>query len=218
MLAFIACNNDQTRSAERDRYRDREQDDYNDKSYDDPKERDRGENQRPPNRWTKRDIDAFEAKCLTTLGGDREKAFALCPCLLEKLEKKYVSLADMDDNSSSEEGERLARECMGNNEPAPPTPTDNDYNDRDQNINNTDADYSTGGKWSSKDVKDFVDECVGAAQKKGMEYLDAQSYCDCMQYKMERLYPRIQDASRLTQADLETPEMKKMIKSCLPGN
>ncbi len=73
---------------------------------------------------------------------------------------------------------------------------------------------SSSSGWSRKDELDFVNSCVREAKKGGMEELDAQSYCDCMQYKIEKLYPNINDASRLTERDLQSPSMKKMIEDC----
>lgn len=69
--------------------------------------------------------------------------------------------------------------------------------------------------WSSKDVNDFVSNCTSSAVNGGMQQVVAERYCECMQVKMATLYPDVVDAGQLTQADLETPAMKRMIQDCL---
>lgn len=216
-ILIQACNNNDTNSSKRERTNYREADDYNrEEEYNvspDTKDNHEFTAEEPTARWSTPDIDAFEQKCLETLNGNRETAFVVCPCLLNKMQIRYGSLREMDEMSTSAEGEKMAKECM---EGMPQPPAQNLDPENQQNAGD-DSEYSTRGKWSSMEVKKFVDECVGAAEKGGMEYLDAQSYCDCMQYKIERIYPRASDADRITKADLSTPEMKKMIRSCLPG-
>lgn len=76
---------------------------------------------------------------------------------------------------------------------------------------------SSSQGWTRKQELDFVNSCVREAKKAGMkDELDAQSYCDCMQYKIEKLYPSYAEANRLTEADLKKPSMQKMIDDCLP--
>ena len=45
----------------------------------------------------------------------------------------------------------------------------------------------------------------------------ARFYCYCMEEKVEKKYPNIQDAAKLTKEDMESPEWKKEINSCLQG-
>lgn len=47
-----------------------------------------------------------------------------------------------------------------------------------------------------------------------MEELDAQSYCDCMQDKLEKKYPNSGDPELLT-LDMDSPAMKTMVNDCL---
>jgi hypothetical protein len=61
----------------------------------------------------------------------------------------------------------------------------------------------------------FVSNCVSTAINGKMEEGLAKRYCDCMQVKMEVLYPDIRDAAALTDADMATPSMQRIIKDCL---
>ena len=68
--------------------------------------------------------------------------------------------------------------------------------------------------WPSAERYSFITDCMGNA-KKGMNEDAARYYCYCMQEYIERKYPAIEEAAKLTEADLNTPEMKKEIQDCL---
>ena len=75
---------------------------------------------------------------------------------------------------------------------------------------------SSGTKaWPSKDVKDFITSCEREAIGGGLEKAKAENYCSCMQVKMEKQYPDIKDAAKVTTEDLQKPDMQAMIKDCL---
>ena len=94
---------------------------------------------------------------------------------------------------------------------------DADYNDDNKRKDDSyDKDDSRSTGWSAKDVRDFVSECVPAAAKNGLTNAQATDYCECMQQKIERQYPDINDAARI---DMESPEMQQMVQDCAPrGN
>ena len=71
-----------------------------------------------------------------------------------------------------------------------------------------------GKGWSSSDRKQFLSTCTGAA-KGAMGEEKANSYCDCMQKKLEVKYPDPRDANKVTSAELEKPEWAADIQSCL---
>jgi len=73
---------------------------------------------------------------------------------------------------------------------------------------------SSSDGWSRKDQLDFVNSCVNKVVEGGMEELDAQSYCDCMQDKLEKKYPNSGDPELLT-LDMDSPAMKTMVNDCL---
>ena len=43
----------------------------------------------------------------------------------------------------------------------------------------------------------------------------ARAYCYCMQFKIEAKFPTIEEAGKITAADMDSPEWKKEIRSCL---
>ena len=69
------------------------------------------------------------------------------------------------------------------------------------------------GSWSKKDRDEFVNSC--AEQAKGLGTEKAKNYCECMQFKMEKIYPNVNDAAKLTGDDLKSEYWQKIIKNCL---
>lgn len=68
--------------------------------------------------------------------------------------------------------------------------------------------------WPSEERSAFITECIKSA-KEGMSEDSARSYCYCMQFKVEAKYPTIEEAGKITEADMESAEWKKDIKNCL---
>jgi len=69
-------------------------------------------------------------------------------------------------------------------------------------------------RWTAKDRNDFVTSCIETA-KTSLGLDTASYYCYCMLEKVEAKYPDIDDAAKLTEADLATPEWQAIIKDCL---
>lgn len=223
LLSFsflLACNNNKTsdKRSDRDTSATREKDDRggdndgddkgndgkidrNSGKYDDVVDDDEEGNHIPESNWTTTDVKIFVTSCVNEAvkgGMSRSVSEDYCNCMQQKLERLYPNSAQVSRfKQDSPEAIEMAQDCLG--------------------LNDKKSTSSSSG-WSRKDELDFVNDCVDAAEKQGMEYLDAQSYCDCMQFKIEKIYPDFRDASRLTDADLATPSMKKMIRDCLPGN
>lgn len=68
--------------------------------------------------------------------------------------------------------------------------------------------------WSAADRTTFVSSCAGAA-KGAMGDAKANSYCDCMQKKLEAKYPDPKKANELKQSEFESEAWMKEIKDCL---
>jgi len=205
---FAACNND--KGGKKADYR--EKDDYSnsgDKNTDEPNDdkSKKDNNQGSFNggdSWPESDKTRVLSECMAGFANNQESGKKICPCILEKIMANYSSYAEAEKAPASE-GEKIGKDCAMQMK-------SNTNQDGDDNQSN-----NTGSGWPESEVKEFVNACVAKAKKNGMEYLDAQSYCDCMQYKLEKAYPDISD-SRLQNLNLESPAMKSMIKSCLPGN
>jgi hypothetical protein len=210
---FAACNNDKGKMGEK-KADYREKDDYgsNDEQTDDKSGKDddsKDEDYTSNDGWSEKDISKFNVECMSGFGNNQDLGKKICPCALEKFQKKYSSYSEVEAKSSEAEGNRIGAQCKDELGLA-----DNNNRNNDENDNGNDgADYSSGG-WTSNEVQKFVKPCVKEAQKSGLEYLDAQSYCDCMQYKLAQKMSYA-EADRLTEADLKKPAMVRMIKSCL---
>lgn len=84
-------------------------------------------------------------------------------------------------------------------------------------ISNTFA-QETGEKkgWPSVERYAFISECIKEA-KSGYSEDTARFYCYCMQERVEKKYPTIEEAAKITEADMQSEEWQKDIKSCLGG-
>lgn len=69
------------------------------------------------------------------------------------------------------------------------------------------------GSWSKKDRNEFINSCREQAKSLGSER--AKNYCECMQFKMEKIFPDVNDAAKLTGEDLKSEYWQKIIKNCL---
>lgn len=207
LVAFslvTACNND--KKNDRRGYDPREKDDYRaqdktDEETNDTKKTDYSDNEG----WSAADIRKFNQMCLSSVKNDQDLADKFCPCVLEKMQKKYSSYEDLDTRGTEAEGKRIGEECrdelgLGNS---------GSNNNRSDNA---------GGGWTEAQADEFVNSCVREAVRGGsMTRTQATNYCSCMQQKFERIYPNAEDAGNVTDEDMNTPAMKRLIQSCL-GN
>lgn len=93
---------------------------------------------------------------------------------------------------------------------------DKDKDNTDQNKdNNGNTNNNSRGSWSSVEVDAFITNCVSSAVNGGMQRTKADSYCNCMQRKLETLYPNVNDAGSLTEEDMNSPSMQRLVKDCL---
>lgn len=71
--------------------------------------------------------------------------------------------------------------------------------------------------WPSAERYAFLTECIGTA-KVNMKEDAARFYCWCMQDKVEKKYPTIEEAAKITGDDMQSAEWQKEIKSCGTGS
>jgi len=69
--------------------------------------------------------------------------------------------------------------------------------------------------WPAADKKEFLTTCTAAAVRGGMENAKANSYCDCMQKKLEAKYPDVKQASKVTEQEMQSDAWIKEVKDCL---
>ncbi|MEO6611710.1 MAG: hypothetical protein ABIT05_02215 [Chitinophagaceae bacterium] len=76
----------------------------------------------------------------------------------------------------------------------------------------------TGEKkgWPSVERYGFLSECIKSAMA-GMSEDSARFYCWCMQEKVEKKYPTVEEAAKLTAEEMDSPEWKKEVNACLGG-
>ncbi|MFN8291188.1 MAG: hypothetical protein U0U70_13105 [Chitinophagaceae bacterium] len=73
-----------------------------------------------------------------------------------------------------------------------------------------------GGFWKSAEREEFVSNCISSAKEGGIDSVKAGNYCECMLYKIEKLYPDPNKAVEALSGDaLSTPFWQKLIKGCL---
>ena len=183
LTLFAACNNDKGKMSRDDRNADyRGKDDYNNNDDKNTDDRNRDENTSNEG-WTERDRSKFLADCMAGFENNEATGKKLCPCVLEKLEKKYASLSEGDAKGGEAEGKRMATACLE----AIKGSGDNEENNNDKSDNNS--------SWSRSDENKFIDECAGTATKNVGEER-ANQYCKCMLNKMKREYSNYAEAER----------------------
>ena len=76
----------------------------------------------------------------------------------------------------------------------------------------------TGEKkgWPSEERHSFITSCIKEA-KLNLSGDSARFYCYCMQDRVEKKYPTIEEAGKITEADMQSEEWQKDIKGCLTG-
>lgn len=70
------------------------------------------------------------------------------------------------------------------------------------------------GTWPRIEREEFVTSCVNSAKASSGE-TKAKNYCECMMFKMEKIYPNANDAARITSEDFKNEYWQKLIKGCL---
>jgi hypothetical protein len=135
--------------------------------------------------WTAADLLKLENQCAESFKDEPAAGKIMCPCLIEKFTKLYSSYAEMDSKTSYDEGKRLGLQC------------------KEELGVNGNSNVSSGAGWPQSERDGFISSCVTNAMKQGRSRAVSQSYCDCMLDKMESLYPDINDASRLTDAQVD---------------
>jgi hypothetical protein len=186
---FAACNNDKGKMSRDDRNADyRDKDDYN--NNDDKNTDDRNQDKNTSNEgWTERDKSKFFTECMSGFGNNQEMGKKICPCALEKFQKKYNSYAEVETKSNEAEGNRIGAQCKEDLNIST-------NNDNTGSNDDADADKSNyAGGWSRSDENKFIDECAGTATKNVGEER-ANQYCKCMLNKMKREYSNYAEAER----------------------
>ncbi len=96
-------------------------------------------------------------------------------------------------------------------------PADDDRTERtDRNDDRKESENDrTRSNWTAADRSEFVTECASGAAGQGLTQGQADKYCNCMQQQLESILPDRFEAAKLTEADLNSPEMTKVAEDCM---
>ena len=139
--------------------------------------------------WTAADRGPFIEECVKAAksGMSEDSAKYYCYCMLEKVEEKYPDPAEAGKLDESAFNSPEWKKIIAG---------------------------CLGGYWNNKDRNDFMSSCTEVA-KASIGEEKAKAYCECMMYKIENRYPVYADATKITAEQLQSPDWKKIIQSCL---
>ncbi len=140
--------------------------------------------------WSPEDRADFITECIDVAKKNfsEDSARSYCYCMQEKVELKYPDIKEAD---------KLTTTVLQSPEWQAKL-----------------KDCLSFSKWSDADRYEFLDECIQAA-KESIGEKKANSYCGCMLYKIERMYPDPKDTDKLTDEVMAGPTWKKIIQACL---
>ena len=162
---FTACDNNKFP----DKKKDFTLDDDDKKKNDDNEER---------GNWSSSDKSKFNRECLSGFSEENQAmGRKICPCVLEKYQKKYSSYSEVEEANDEAEVKRVALQCKKQ------LAGDDDEDDFSKPDENED---DNGGGWTSTDRKKFKrDSMTGFAN--GNEEL-GEKICPCALSKYEKKY------------------------------
>ncbi|HMU47747.1 MAG TPA: hypothetical protein PKC72_15355 [Chitinophagaceae bacterium] len=140
-------------------------------------------------RWPSSERYSFIAECINSAKPalSQDTARFYCYCMLEKVEGKYPDIAEASKITDDELAKpEWQKEIV----------------------------ECLSGTWTSEGREAFLSNCVRVATENVGEK-KAQTYCECMLYKIERMYPSEEDAAKITEEDLTSEFWKKMVKDCM---
>lgn len=139
--------------------------------------------------WPSNERYSFIAECIGTAkkSMSSDSASFYCYCMQEKMEAKYPDIAEANKLTANEfSSPEWVKEIRS----------------------------CIGGTWTKKEHEEFVTSCINSA-KASLGETKAKNYCECMMFKIEKLYPNANDAAKITAEDFKTDHWQKLIKGCL---
>ena len=151
----------------------------------------------PDTSWTEAIKEKYRNALLTqdlvaNLGEENGKKYS--DCVVGKFVLKYSSPAELELFGTEEVGKELGKGCIS--ELGLGVSQNHSY-------------------WTSEQRQKFIGDCSPSAQSpEGMDSDQANSYCDCMQRKIEEKYSW-EETFKMGDSALQTEEWKKIIDSCV---
>lgn len=138
--------------------------------------------------WPSAERYSFITECIGTAKKNMssDSARFYCYCMQQKMESKYPDVADAGKITKDELSSPEWKNQI----------------------------KSCFGTWPKKDREEFITSCVNSARG-SLGDVKAKNYCECMSFKVEKLYPDADSAARLTTEDFKTEYWQKIIKGCL---
>ena len=139
--------------------------------------------------WPSKERSTFIIECIGTAKKNMstDSARFYCYCMQEKMEAKYPDIADANKITAKElASAEWVKEIKS----------------------------CIGGTWTKSEREEFVTSCINSA-KASLGETKAKSYCECMMFKIEKLYPKADDAAKITAEDFKTDYWQKLIQGCL---
>lgn len=109
-----------------------------------------------------------------------------CYCMQEKIEMKYPDTADMVKLTTAELSSPEWKK---------------------------EVNACLNGTWPGPEREAFLKSCIEQARSLGET--KARNYCECMLFKVEKLYPNATDLTNVTNETLKTEPWQKLIQGCL---
>lgn len=139
--------------------------------------------------WTPDDRSSFIVECINSakvsMGVDSSRYY--CYCMQEKMEIKYP---DVNDAAKITADDMKSPEWL------------------------KEVKSCLYGTWSKDNREEFVSNCIKTARE-SLGETKSKSYCECMLFKMEKIYPNADDAAKITADDLKSDRWQKILKGCL---
>ena len=139
--------------------------------------------------WPSSERNTFITECIGTAKKNMstDSARFYCYCMQEKMETKYPDFADASKITSKDlASPEWIKEIKS----------------------------CIGSTWTKNDHEEFVTSCINSA-KASLGESKAKSYCECMMFKIEKIYPNANDAAKITAEDFKTEYWQKLIQGCL---
>lgn len=140
--------------------------------------------------WPSAERFSFISSCIETAKANMsvDSARFYCYCMQEKVEEKYPTVDEASKITEAEMESSAFQEYIKN---------------------------CLNGFWSTAERSEFLTNCISSAKAGGISGEKANSYCECMLFKVEIKFPNPLDTNKLTSELLSTPEWKKILQGCL---
>ena len=195
LMAFafivVSCNNNKTANNQNNR----DKDDYGKNENLNTNNDNKTNENTGSTGWSEQDKNSSLKECLASFDETQgDLANNICPCVLEKMEKKYASLNEANTKNDEAEIKNMTLQC------------------KEEIIGNGDN-TTTVHNWSSSDENQWMSICTSPLiQKMGEQ--GANRYCSCIMDKLKVMYSSFQDmnskASRETGAELGKQCIKEL--------